>query len=81
MMDYPLTVNTIFRRAERMCGQREIVTRRADKSIHRYTYADFARRNFPVAIWLPWRKFSRLLICPACSHRTWVSVSWHPQGS
>lgn len=45
------------------------------------SYADFARRNFPVAIWLPWRKFSRLLICPACSHRTWVSVSWHPQGS
>src|SRR5438874_9236861 len=45
MMDYALTVNTIFRRAERMCGRREIVTRLADKSIHRYTYADFAHRT------------------------------------
>jgi hypothetical protein len=44
------------------------------------SYADFVRRNLPVSIWLPWRKFSRLLVCPACSHRTWVSVSWHPQG-
>ena len=28
MMDYPLTVNTIFRRAETMAGRREIVWRR-----------------------------------------------------
>src|SRR4051812_35332953 len=45
MMDYPLTVNTIFRRAEKMSPGREIVTRLADKSIHRYTYADFAHRT------------------------------------
>jgi fatty-acyl-CoA synthase len=44
-MDYPLTVNTIFRRAERMSPGREIVTRLADTSIHRYTYADFALRT------------------------------------
>ena len=42
MMDFPLTVNTIFRRAETMAGRREIVTRLADKSIHRYTFVDFA---------------------------------------
>ena len=42
------------------------------------SYADFARLNFPVSIWIPWRKFSRLLACPACHRRTWVSVSWHP---
>src|SRR5262245_51926612 len=45
MMDYPLTVNTIFRRAEKLAPSREIVTRLADRSIHRYTYADFAQRT------------------------------------
>src|SRR5436190_30831 len=44
MMDYPLTVNTIFRRAESLAPTREIVTRLPDKSIHRYCYGDFARR-------------------------------------
>jgi fatty-acyl-CoA synthase len=44
MMDYPLTVNAIFRRAETMAGRREIVSRLADASLHRYTYADFAPR-------------------------------------
>jgi hypothetical protein len=41
------------------------------------TYVDFARLNFPVAIFVPWRKFSRLLVCPACRRRNWVSVSFH----
>jgi fatty-acyl-CoA synthase len=45
MMDYPLTVNTIFRRAETMSSRREIVSRLADTSIHRYTYGDFAQRT------------------------------------
>src|SRR5262245_28292306 len=45
MMDYPLTVNTIFKNAERMFGRREIVTRIADKSIQRYHYCDFAHRT------------------------------------
>jgi fatty-acyl-CoA synthase len=44
MMDYPLTVNTIFRRAETMAAGREIVSRAADTSIHRYTYGAFAQR-------------------------------------
>ena len=43
-MDYPLTVNTIFRRAETMAAGREIVSRAADTSIHRYTYGAFAQR-------------------------------------
>jgi fatty-acyl-CoA synthase len=45
MMDYPLTVNTIFRRAEAMFQRAEVVTRLADTSLHRYTYADFADRT------------------------------------
>ena len=45
MMDYPLTLSTIFRRAESLFGPREIVSRRADGSLHRYTYADFTART------------------------------------
>src|SRR3954471_8729708 len=44
MMDFPLTLAAIFRRAERIFPRRTIVTRRADRSIHRYTFGDFAVR-------------------------------------
>ena len=44
MMDYPLTLSTIFRRAETVFPRREIVWRVADKSIRGYTFADFAGR-------------------------------------
>jgi len=44
MMDYPLTLSTIFRRAETLYAGREVVTRLADKSLHRTTYGDFAVR-------------------------------------
>ena len=44
MMDFPLTLPAIFRHAERVFPRRDIVTRRADKSLHRYTFADFAVR-------------------------------------
>ncbi len=44
MMDFPLTLAAIFRHAERVFPRRAIVTRRADRSIHRHTYADFAGR-------------------------------------
>ena len=45
MMDVPLTLSAIFRHAEQVFPRREIVTRRADSSIHRYTNADFASRT------------------------------------
>ena len=45
MMDFPLTLPVIFRHAERVFPAREIVTRRADRSLHRYTFADFAVRT------------------------------------
>ena len=44
MMDYPLTLSTIFRRAESLFGRREIAWRGADKSIRRHTYSGFAQR-------------------------------------
>ena len=40
MMDSPLTISALLRHAERLHGNREIVSRKADKSLHRYTYRD-----------------------------------------
>lgn len=49
-MDYQLTLPTILRRAENLFGHKEIVTRLADRSIHRYTYRDFALRAKRLAV-------------------------------
>ena len=48
--DYQLTLPAMLRRAEALYGQKEIVTRRPDKSFHRYTYADFVRRAKKLAV-------------------------------
>ena len=50
MMEYPLTLAPILRRAESLFGHKEVVTRLPDKSFHRYTYADVARRAKQLAI-------------------------------
>jgi fatty-acyl-CoA synthase len=44
MMDFPLTLNAMFRRAEQMFRRREIVWRDTDKTVKRYTFADFTAR-------------------------------------
>ena len=44
MMNGPLTVPAILRRAARMNPEKEIVSRFSDGAIHRYTYADLYRR-------------------------------------
>lgn len=44
MMNFPLTLTHILERAGRLYGPVEIVSRMPDKSLHRYTYADFYRR-------------------------------------
>jgi fatty-acyl-CoA synthase len=48
--DYQLTLPAMLRRAEALYGPKEIVTRRPDKSFHRYTYADFVRRVKKLAV-------------------------------
>ncbi len=48
--DYQLTLPAILRRAEALYGPKEIVTRRPDKSFHRYTYADFVGRAKRLAV-------------------------------
>ena len=49
-MDYQLTLPTILRRAETLYGTKEIVSRLPDKSIHRYTYHDLAKRVKKLAV-------------------------------
>jgi fatty-acyl-CoA synthase len=44
MMDSPLTLSALLRHAERLHGDREVVSRRADRSLHRYTYRDCLTR-------------------------------------
>lgn len=44
MMDYPLTLDAILRRAETVFPHKTIVTRQPDRSLHRGTYADLGRR-------------------------------------
>jgi fatty-acyl-CoA synthase len=45
MMDFPLTLNHLLKRAETYFGNGEIVSRRADRSLHRTTYRDVMRRS------------------------------------
>jgi fatty-acyl-CoA synthase len=40
MMDSPLTLPALLRHTARVHGRREIVSRNADRSLHRYTYRD-----------------------------------------
>jgi fatty-acyl-CoA synthase len=44
MMDMPLLVSTILRHAARHFGETEIVSRRVEGDLHRYTYADCEQR-------------------------------------
>ncbi len=44
IMDFPLTLPAILDHASRLHGDVEIVSRMPDRSLHRYTYADFCRR-------------------------------------
>ncbi|ACZ40327.1 long-chain fatty acid--CoA ligase [Sphaerobacter thermophilus] len=50
MMNYPLVLPAIMRRAEALYGDKEIVSRLPDKSYHRYTYADMIRRAKQLAV-------------------------------
>ena len=44
MMEYPLTITAMLRRTEAMFGHKEIVSRRADRSLERSTYASALKR-------------------------------------
>jgi len=44
MMNQPLLISSLLTHAERHHGNREIVSRRVEGDLHRYTYRDLARR-------------------------------------
>jgi fatty-acyl-CoA synthase len=44
MMAFPLTLQHVFNRAQRLFPNKEIVSRTGPGQTHRYTYADFGRR-------------------------------------
>ncbi len=48
-MEFPLTLDHILDHAGALFGKSEIVSRLPDKSLHRYTYADFHRRALALA--------------------------------
>jgi fatty-acyl-CoA synthase len=50
MMDFQLTLPPVLRRAETFFGDKEVVTRLPDKSFHRYTNRDMARRSKQLAV-------------------------------
>jgi fatty-acyl-CoA synthase len=45
-----LTLPAILRRAETFFGKKEIISRLPDKSLHRYTYHDLARRSKKLSV-------------------------------
>ena len=50
MMDYPLTLPTLMRRAETYFPQKEIVSLRADRTFQRTNYRDLMRRSRQLAV-------------------------------
>ena len=48
-MDFPLTLTHFLERAKTLFGRSEIVSRLPDRSIHRYSFADFHRRASQLA--------------------------------
>ncbi|MGH2460062.1 MAG: AMP-binding protein, partial [Chloroflexota bacterium] len=50
MMDFQLTVPAMLRRAEQLFAAKEVVSRLPDRSLHRCTYADVARRAKRLAL-------------------------------
>ncbi|AKQ63617.1 3-methylmercaptopropionyl-CoA ligase (DmdB) [Myxococcus hansupus] len=49
MMDFPLTLSHLLERGRTFFPHSEIVSRNPDKSLHRYTYADFYERTCRLA--------------------------------
>src|SRR3954464_3224119 len=50
MMDFPLTLTHLLKRAEQFFPHGEIVTRMPDKSFHRTTYGETMRRSRQLAV-------------------------------
>jgi hypothetical protein len=65
-MHYPLTLSHSLERAGKFFSKTEIVSRRPDHTLHRFTYAD-----------LDWR--ARVLWRKPCGKRAWsAAIVWRP---
>lgn len=42
----------------------------------RVSYGAFVRAHLPLWLWVPGRRFSRWLTCPACGRRAWLAAHW-----
>lgn len=42
----------------------------------RINLTDLGLRMLTVSVWLPGRRHSHWLRCPACEHRTWCRIGW-----
>ena len=49
MMQQPLLISSLLRHAQRHHGEQEVVSRRVEGDIHRYTYQDLAKRSRQMA--------------------------------
>lgn len=38
----------------------------------------FVALHLPIWLWRPGRGYARLMTCPACRRRSWLSASWRP---
>src|SRR5690242_6688133 len=52
MMDFQLTLPTLLKRVDMFFGDKRVVTRLPDRTFHRYTYRDMARRAKQLAVGL-----------------------------
>jgi hypothetical protein len=52
------------------CSECEV---RSDVGVHQ-----FVALHLPVWLWRPGKGYTRLMTCPACRQRTWISASWRP---
>src|SRR5437588_10540604 len=50
MMDFPLTLSVLSRRAETLFPRKEVISRLPDRSLHRTTYAEVAERVRRLAV-------------------------------
>ena len=44
----------------------------------RLSLGELMARHLPFWLWVPWRRYSNLMSCPACEERTWLGVVWSP---
>ncbi len=42
----------------------------------RISVLDAGARIWWFSLWIPGKRFSRRLACPACDHRTWCRIRW-----